>query len=599
MAEKFVSKRNIRFMLYEIFNVEELCQYEYFSDHSRETFDMVIDTIYKVGTDMMYPLLQEMDANPPVYRNGQAHVHPAVKQYIKQCGEGGWIGPGFAYEVGGQQIPALLVNTVTYMNATANYPLSVYPGLTSGAANLILSFGSQEQKDLYVKKMISGEWQGTMALTEPDAGSSLADIRTQAEETGQGYYKIKGKKIFISAGDTNAVSNTIHLMLARIKGAPAGVKGISMFIVPKYRYTTDGRLEFNDLNCDGIEHKMGYKASPVAQLSMGDENDCHGYLVGEPNQGLSYMFQMMNEARINVGTGAAGKMTAAYYAALEYAQQRCQGRSAADKRVDSPQIPIIEHADVKRMLLFQRAIAEGSYALCLQASHYVDLIQAGVDPERNELLLGLLTPVVKSYPAEMGILATSAAIQCLGGYGYCRDFPVEQYFRDIRIDTLHEGTTGIQGQDLLGRKITMHNGMAYQFIIEEIQKSIDEALKFLALEPYANDLAQALQQHINTTQFLLGIAKSGDNAGFLADATLYLEMSGHLIIAWQWLKQAIVASKRLGNSTLDSDLSFYEGKIATFQYFYKYELPKLYYLASVLRNNTGLTVKTTAKLFAD
>jgi butyryl-CoA dehydrogenase len=194
MAEKFVSKRNIRFMLYEIFNVEELCQYEYFSDHSRETFDMVIDTIYKVGTDMMYPLLQEMDANPPVYRNGQAHVHPAVKQYIKQCGEGGWIGPGFAYEVGGQQIPALLVNTVTYMNATANYPLSVYPGLTSGAANLILSFGSQEQKDLYVKKMISGEWQGTMALTEPDAGSSLADIRTQVRKPAKVIIRSKAKK---------------------------------------------------------------------------------------------------------------------------------------------------------------------------------------------------------------------------------------------------------------------------------------------------------------------------------------------------------------------------------------------------------------------
>lgn len=599
MADKFVSKRNISFMLHEVFSAEDLCQYEYFSDYGRETFDMVIDTIYKVGTDMMYPLLQEMDSNPPDFRDGQAHVHPAVKQYIKQCGEGGWISPGFSYKVGGQQMPMLLIDTVTYLNAAANYPLSVYPGLTSGAANLILTFGTQEQQDTYVGKMFAGEWQGTMALTEPDAGSSLADIRTQAIDTGQGFYKIKGKKIFISAGDTNAVENTVHLMLARIKGAPAGVKGISLFIVPKYRFAADGKLEFNDLNCDGIEHKMGYKGSPICQLSMGDENDCHGYLVGKANYGLSYMFQMMNEARIGVGTGATGKMTAAYYAALEYAQQRFQGRSATDKGADSPQIPIIEHADIKRMLLFQRAIAEGSYSLCLQASQYVDLVQAGVDVERNELLLGLLTPVVKSYPAEMGILSTSAAIQCLGGYGYCHDFPVEQYFRDIRIDTLHEGTTGIQGQDLLGRKVTMHNGKAYQYIIEEIQKTIDEAGNITDLEQYADNLTQALQLHIGVTQFLLGIAKSGDIEAFLADATLYLELTGVLLVAWQWLKQANVACKGLSNNTLDSDRYFYEGKIIAFQYFYKYELPKAYYLAGVLENNNGLTVKTTAKLFTD
>ena len=560
-----------------------------FADHSKDTFDMVIDTAHKVGTDLMYPVFQEMDANPPQYIDGIVKTHPIVKHAMREFGEGGWINVGQSYEYGGQQLPTVIQNVIQFIFTAANYSLNAYMSLTRGASNLIVHFGSEEQKRLYLDKMFAGQWQGTMALTEPDAGSSLADLKTTAEDTGKGYYLIKGKKIFISAGDTDAVDNTIHMMLARIKGAPAGVRGISMFVVPKYRINPDGSLESNDLTCDGIEHKVGYKGAPFCQLTMGENGDCRGYLVGEPNKGLSYMFHMMNEKRVGVGIGATGKATAAYYAALEYAQQRLQGRRVTEKDPLSPQIPIIEHADVKRMLLFQKAICEGSLSLALQAAKYLDYMAVGKDKEKYDLLSDLLIPIVKSYPSEMGILSTSAAIQCLGGYGFCQDFPVEQYYRDIRIDTLHEGTTGIQGKDLLGRKVIMKNGKAYQYVLEEIDTTISKALNIDELKPYASILKDALQTFQEVTNHLVNIKSNGEVEQFEADATVYLEMAGNLLIGWQWLVQAINAVEALKNCQSDNDINFYKGKMATFKFFYIYELPKVESLARVLTRSNGMT----------
>ncbi len=599
MADKFVSKRNLKFLLYEVFGVDELIEYEYFQDHSRETFDMIIDTAIKIGTDLMYPVFQEMDADPPQYMDGIVKTHPAVRTTMSEFGQGGWINANQSYEYGGQQIPTVIQNVLQFIFCAANYSLNAYPGLTRGAANLIVHFGSQEQKDQYLEKMFSGHWQGTMALTEPDAGSSLADIRTSAEDTGLGYYKIKGTKIFISAGDTDAVDNTIHMMLARIKGAPAGVKGISLFIVPKYRSNKNGESEFNDLTCAGIEHKLGYKGSPICQLAMGENGDCHGYLVGEPNKGLSYMFHMMNEKRVAVGIGAAAKATAAYYAALEYAQQRLQGRKVSEKDPLSAQIPIIEHADVKRMLLFQRAVCEGSLSLAIQAAKYLDLASVGEEAEKYDLMSDLLIPIVKTYPSEMGILSTSSAIQCLGGYGFCRDFPVEQYYRDIRIDTLHEGTTGIQAKDLLGRKVTMKGGKAYQLVIEEISITIGQAEVIPDLKEYAAKLTKALDVFKEVTDCLLELKQQGDLEKFEADAAIYLEMAGVLVVAWQWLMQAITAAKALTSGVSESDTNFYHGKLYTFKYYYKYELPKIEGLAAVLKNSDAITIKMNPELFLD
>ncbi len=545
--DQFVSMRNLKFMLYEVFQIEDLIGYPYYQEHNREIFDLTLETALKIGQDLLRPALREMDLNAPSLVNGEVKVHPAVRTFMKESGEGGWIASLFPFDLGGQQLPQMVSTASQFIFSAANYSASVYPHLTTGAANLILSFGSEELKELYVPRMLSGEWQGTMALTEPQAGSSLSDILTQAQPTDQGFYKIRGQKIFISAGDHDGVDNVVHLMLAKIKGAPAGVKGISLFVVPKKRIEGKDQLVFNDLNVAGVYHKLGYRGAPITQLSLGENDDCRGYLVGEPHQGLAYMFQMMNEARINVGVGAAAIASAAYYASLEYARERPQGRKISAKDPTTPQIPIIEHSDVKRMLLFQRAVTEGALSLLMQCSLYVDRIKTteGEDKDRYHLLLDLLTPIAKTYPSEMGLLSVSQGLQCLGGYGYCDEFLLELFYRDARIHPIHEGTTGIQGLDLLGRKVRMKGGKAFTLFLDEVQKAIQAADPFPALNPYVGMLKESLEALKNITQHLLGQYQEGRVEQALADSTLYLELFGIIAIAWQWLLQAVSIQKAL------------------------------------------------------
>jgi alkylation response protein AidB-like acyl-CoA dehydrogenase len=595
LAERFANRRDIRFLLEEVFDVGSLTQYEYFQDHSTDTFNMVVDTVMKMGSEILYPVFQEMDQNPPRYEHSQAKVHPAVRTFLDECGRGGWLNADWDYADGGQQLPNMIKFTYWFVFSASNYALGAYAQLIAGAANLIRGFASQELKDTYLEKLCSGVWQGTMALTEPDVGSSLGDIMTSAQETDQGDYLIKGKKIFISGADTDATENTVNMMIARIQGAPAGAKGISLFVVPKYRLNDEGQLEYNDLSCDGIEHKLGYKGCPICQLTMGENNDCHGYLVGKPGRGLSYMFQMMNEERINVGIGAVGKATAAYYAALEYTSQRKQGRKLGEKDQTLPMIPIIEHPDIKRMLLMQKSIAEGGLALALQVSKYLDLAKVVATAEEREkytMLVELLVPVVKTYPAEAGILATSAAIQCLGGYGYCQDFPVEQYYRDIRIDPIHEGTTGVQGQDILNRKISLGKGKAMQYFVAELLATIQKAQKFDYLQDLAAQLLEALNELRSVTTYLLSLSAQGQVEEFLADGVLYLEMFSLITIAWQWLLQAITAGDCLQQSgdLLGYDKIFYQSKIYTCRYFFSYELNKIYGLVKRLNSTESITV---------
>ena len=600
MAEKFVSERNLKFLLYEVFDTPSLTQYPYYADHSRESFDMALETAMKIGKNLMKPRLSEMDKNPPEFVDGRVKVHPVVRSIMKECGEGGWIAAPFPFDLGGQQLPLMISGACRFILSAANYSASVYPFLTTGAAHLIMAFGSKELTETYVPKMFSGEWQGTMALTEPQAGSSLADITTTAEPTGQGYYKLRGQKIFISAGDHDGVDNVIHLMLAKIKGAPAGVKGISLFVVPQKRIE-NGRLVPNDVNTAGIYHKLGYRGSPITQLSMGENNDCRAYLVGEPHRGLMYMFQMMNEARIDVGLGAAAIASAAYYASLEYAKERPQGRKVTSKDPAQPQIPIIQHADIRRMLLFQRAVVEGSLALILQCARYADLgrVLTGEEKEKNELLLDLLTPVAKSYPSEMGIPSVSAGVQILGGYGYCDEFPLEQFYRDVRIHPIHEGTTGIQGITLLGRNVTMKNGQAFKLFLGELQAAIKKAEEIPELKAYAQELNGAMDRLTKVTLHLIGIAQSKGPDAFLADSTLYLELFGIISIAWQWLLQAITIQKALNNNPTGAEADFYRGKFYVFRYFFRYELPKIEGLAKRLMDGDGLTVEMKDAYFSD
>jgi alkylation response protein AidB-like acyl-CoA dehydrogenase len=601
MASKFFSERNLRFLLYEVFDVVSLTQYDYYKEYDGRTFDMVLKAAMELAEGLLGPIFQEMDKNPPEFVDDQIKVHPSVRKFMEESGQGGWIGIDMPFEWGGQQLPRMLTLVCRFIFCSANYSAAVYPDLTAGAARLILTFGKGEMKKTYLPQMLAGKWQGTMALTEPEAGSSLSDITTIAEPTESGYYKMKGQKVFISAGDHDAGENVIHLMLAKIIGAPAGVKGVSLFVVPKKRIDENGQLMFNDVVTSGIFHKLGYRGCPIAQLSIGDNDDCRGYLVGEPNKGLLQMFQMMNEARIGVGAGATAIASAAYYTALDYSKKRLQGRRLSTKDPTLPQIPIIEHPDVKRMLLFQRSIVEGSLALLIQCGKYADLatVLNGEAKEKNELLLDLLTPVAKSYPSETGLLSISQGLQCLGGSGYCDDYPIEQYYRDARIHPIHEGTTGIQGLDLLGRKVLMSHGKAYKLYLEEVQGTIRGAVEFEELQSYAEKLKQSLEMLQEVTAHLVEVGKKGTPELFLADATLYLEFFGIISVAWQWLVQATAIPRALRSSQSEVETNFYNGKFFAFRYFFEYELPKIEGLAKRLMKSDGLTVEIKPDLFSD
>jgi len=601
MAEKFISLQNLKFILYDVHDTESLTSSEFFQDHVREVFDMVLDTAMRMGNELLLPCFTEMDRDQPRYESGEVRVHPSVRKILRECGEGGWIGSHAPYDLGGQQMPNTIMTAFRAILAAANYSGSVYPFLTSGAAHLIISFGAKELIDTYVPKMFAGEWQGTMALTEPQAGTSLTDVKTTAYPTEDGYYKLKGQKIFISCAEHDGADNIVNLLIARIDGAPLGVKGISLFVVPKLRPTEGGGLEPNDIVCTGVYHKLGYRGAPITQLALGEDGDCRGWLVGEEHKGLRYMFQMMNEARVDVGMAAAAIASAAYYASLAYAKERPQGRSVMEKDPSKPQIPIINHADVKRMLLFQRSVVEGSLCLLLQCAKLVDQIHAGdgADKERNEMLLDFLTPIAKSYPSEMGVLTVSAGLQILGGYGYCDEFPLEQYYRDARIHPIHEGTTGVQGMDLLGRKVVMKDGKAFNVFIEELNKTIEEARAVADLEPYAKAMESVITMFKEITGQLTKVALDGKIDVFLSDATLYLELASIIAVSWQWLKQAIAIHKIKASGGNGDLTDFHRGKLQTFRYFMSYEMPKTLSLATRLNSCDGLTVDMKEEHFED
>lgn len=588
---KFYSKENLRFLLNEVLHVEELCKIDYFKEHTPENFEMIIEAADSLATNHMQPILVEMDRNPPRIENGRIKVHPNMRYLMKKFGEDGWINMSAPYKHGGQQVPFTVLQATGFIMAAANYGIMAYPFLTNGAAHLIETFGAEYLHSIYLPKMYGGEWQGTMALTEPQAGSSLSDVTTSAKPTDNGYYLIKGQKIFISCGDHDGVDNIVHLMLARIEGAPVGTKGISLFVVPRMR-PENGDLVFNDVHTAGMFHKMGYHGAPIAHLIMGEQEDCHGYLVGEPNKGLSYMFQMMNEARIGVGLQATSISSAAYYNALDYANVRLQGRKLTEKDPAKPQIPIIQHADVKRLLLFQKSIVEGSLSLCMQACMYLDKWRTltGDEQEENYLKLELLTPVAKSYPAEMSILSTSAGLQVFGGYGFTKEYMAELFFRETRIHTLHEGTTAIHGMDLLGRKLSMAGGKGVMLLFQEIMQDIQKAQEQEPLKVYAESLSQRLMKLQELTMHLMGVAQKEGAEVFLSDASLYLELFGILGVAWQWLKMGTIALQVQAAGGKGYTPEFLQSKQHTLQYYFEYELVKTDGLFKRLKSSNRITV---------
>ena len=587
---------HLKFLLEEVHDVQSVLALPRFQEHDKEGMMMLVDSVKEFADKELFPHFTEMDREGGQFKDGQITCPDHIKEVIVKAGDNGYICSEFDYEEGGIQMPHVVSIPTKFITASANNAALGYIGLTSGSAALIRSFGSKDLFEAFVPKMISGEWTGTMALTEPQAGSSLSDIQTSAKENEDGSYSIEGQKIFISGGDHQCAENIVHLTLARIEGAPAGTKGISLFVIPKFRKDEGGELVDNDVTTAGEFEKMGQRAYVTAHLVFGDKGNCKGWLVGEPNRGLKYMFQMMNAARLEVGLTAAGIASAAYQASLQYAKERPQGRKLDSEGIKDPssgQVLIINHPDVRRMLMLQKAVVDGSISLLTLCGKYLDLShEASSEKDRQYYhgLLELLTPIAKTYPSEMGNVSVSNGMQVLGGYGYTTDFPLEQLYRDIRITSIYEGTTGIQSMDLLGRKVVMNGGEAMRNLLAEIEESIDEAKTFEELAPFAQQLSDTLTKTQSVLGHLLQFAIKGQYEKFLADATIFMEYASTVVIAWQWLLMATASKKSLVTGDLKRKESFYISQIQTMKFYFVYELNKTLGLEATLLNNEELTI---------
>jgi butyryl-CoA dehydrogenase len=602
MASKYIDLSTVKFFMNIVQKLETVLEKDRFVDHDLESVNLYVESVKQFADRELFPYFKEMDENPAHYKDGSIHVHQQVEKMMKEGGSMGLISAPFNYDDGGLQLPLLVHTAANYILDAANNHLPGYSGLTSGAAELIIEFASKDLKEKYTPKMLTGEWGGTMCLTEPQAGSSLSDIVTSATPIEDGKYKISGQKIFISGGDHQYADNIVHLLLARIDGAPAGTKGISLFVVPKMRIQEDGELLFNDVTTVADFEKMGQKGYCTTHLSFGDKDDCQGYLVGEENNGLNYMFLMMNGARIAVGRGASAIACGAYYASLEYANERPQGRklsSDGTKNLKNKQSLIIEHPDVRRMLLLQKSMVEGSMNLVFKAAKYYDLQHNSTDDKEKHkyhTLLEMIIPVVKTYPSEAGIYSINNGLQVLGGYGFCSDFILQQYYRDIRISSIYEGTTGIQSQDLLGRKMMLNNGEGAKLLLDEIKMTIEKAGQDNELKKWGSSLNDQLDQSQKILFHLMPFALKGDYERFLADASIFMEFFSLILVGWSWLEIGVASKHALSsnNSTIDS--KFYQGKLDALEYFYVYELPKTKGLAEILLHPSSVTIKKKDKV---
>ena len=583
MMSNLISSKDLEFLLYDVFQAQQLTELPFYQDHDRATFDGVISTAAKIATDHFLPHNAKADANEPQFDGESVTTIDEVKVAWGHYAQSGLLAARHSYDDGGMQLPAIINTACVSYFMSANPSTSGYPFLTSAAANLINAFAADEHKKKYLPAMFDGRFSGTMAMTEPDVGSSLGDLTTKAVPQEDGSYRIKGQKMFISGGDQDITENIIHLVLARVEGAPQGAKGISLFIVPKILTAEDGSLaQANDVKLVGLLHKMGYRGTTSTVLQFGENEQCQGFLIGEENQGLKYMFKMMNEARIGVGTGAAMIGYRGYLESLDYAKNRPQGRAVSSKDPMSKPLNIIEHTDVKRMLLAQKCFVEGSLALCLLAARLVDESEVGGDADSG-LLLDLLTPVVKSFPSYYGPKANDLAIQVLAGAGYTKDYPVEQCYRDNRLNPIHEGTHGIQSLDLLGRKLWQKNGKGQQLLLQKIQKTLQSAKAKSELTDMVAEYQKFLDVFIKTTMSLGGALQKGDVDKGLANSAVYLDMMGKMVVAWLWVEMADKAIERFADSTLIEDEQFLAGKLQAAQYFMRWELPKVQHQANLLQ----------------
>ncbi len=584
MANLLVDERDHRFVLYEMLDVAGLCKSARYGEHTPETFDMVLDAAYKMALNQVWPTYQEGDhSGGAVLVDGQVTLPECFREPFQRFAQDGWLSVDVEFEHGGQQMPQCVTIAAMEVFMAANPAFTFLVFGCTGAGRMIQNFGTDRQKKLYMEPLYEGRWGGTMALTEPGAGSDVGAIRTTAVPMDDGRYKIRGNKIFITNGDQNLTPNIVHPVLARIEGDPPGTKGISIFIVPKVRMEEDGSLgEDNDVVIGNVEKKMGLKASPTCTMNFGDSDGCIGELLGEPSKGMRIMFQMMNEARILVGLQGVAHASAAYLHSREYTKERFQGSALENMRdPTAPRVPIIQHPDVRRMLMTMKGYAEGMRALALYAAYCVDrhLTEEGDEAEAWHNRLELLTPIVKAYSSDMGFRMCEMAVQTYGGYGYCQEYPVEQFLRDCKIASIYEGTNGIQAMDLLGRKIGMHGGKPLMALLEEIA-GLAKRLEGGPLAGEAEIVARGAKELGDTAMHLLTSFQQGKLGLTLSNACPVLELMGDVLLGWLLLWQAEIAAGKLeelapGAAGADlealceknADVAFYTGKVATARFF--------------------------------
>jgi len=576
MENKCVDLRDTRFILYEQLGIEALCAAEQFQDHSKDTFDMILDTAEKLAVNEFAPVNMEGDTIGCVWENGAVKAPAAFHAPFKKYCEGGWMSLPDAYDFGGQNAPVVMNFACYTLFYAANTALSIYMGLTHSAGKLIEIFGTDAQKKKYMQPLYEGRYGGTMVLTEPQAGSDVGATRAKAVKNPDGTYSIAGGKIFISSGEHDLTENIVHLVLARVEGAAEGTKGLSCFIVPKYRVNDDGTLgEGNDVSCSGVEHKMGIRGSATCVLNFGDNGACRGELLGPEHKGIVVMFHMMNEQRILVGLQSLALASTAYLHALDFARERKQGSQFGTRNPE--QVPIITHPDVRRNLLWMKAYTEGLRALILYAVACMDRESISTDEAEKKKwqhIMGLLTPISKAYTTDKAFEVCALAIQVLGGYGYTKEYKVEQFARDCKITSIYEGTNGIQALDLFGRKIRMENGAALAAVLAEMKAAVKEAAGVGELATYAAEVGKSVAALEEISKFLLERCSADDAYLTSSWATPYLEIFGDIVLAWMFIWQAKKACDN--KATNSADAQFYDSKINTAKFYISSLLPRVY-----------------------
>ncbi len=582
-----VDERDVKFVLYEQLRIEELSQKPLYSDFSQEMFDMALEQAEKLAEREFYPANKIGDREGCRFESGQVKVPEVFHQAYQRYCEGGWLAMADPPEVGGQGFPVVVANACVEFFAAANWSLLMYPGLTHGAARILQLFGNAELQKPYMDKMFSGEWGGTMCLTEAGAGSDVGNLCTKAVRRRDGAFNIAGQKIFISSGMHDLTENNIHMVLARIEGAPKGTKGISIFLVPRLRYDESGKLVDNDVACGGIEHKMGIHGSATCVLNFGENGNCVGYLLGEENKGMHIMFHMMNEARLFTGMQGLALGSTAYLHALEYSKQRVQGAPVERmKDADAARVPIIDHPDVRRMLMSMKSTTEGLRAMLYLAAYCLDRVRAGENEEERDLFQGyvdLLIPICKSLGSDLGFRVCETAIQVYGGYGFTAEYPVEQFMRDCKIASLYEGTNGIQALDLIGRKIAMKRGQLFKNAIKATSEILARFKKDFQLRDLIKIYEEASESLIQVTKYFALKGMSEDYQIPLLNASPYLNLFGEVVMGFLLIWQAYLANRRLQeiyrdhNAQTDAQkrhllktnrsAAFYSGKVASAQFF--------------------------------